>query len=196
MVAKTPRAAASATFDEFGRARDTGKVVELVRGEIVEKPAPSAGHGLAQSALGARLQAYNRHPRSSGQPGGWWILTEAEVAYPGTNEVFRHDLCGFLRSLHLERPSGTPVRQRPEWVCEVVSSATARVDLVTKQRTLHAHGVEHYWIVDPDAQTLSVFRHEEEGYLLTLASTTGETVSAEPFDELALAVGKLFGRDE
>jgi Uma2 family endonuclease len=196
MVAKIPGAAASATFDEFGRARDTGKLVELVRGEIVEKPAPSAGHSVAQSVLSALLEPHNRHARGSARPGGWWILTEAEVAYPGTNEVFRHDLCGFLRRLHPEPPSGTPMRQRPEWVCEVVSSGTARVDLVTKQRTLHAHGVEHYWIVDPEAQTLSVFRREEEGYLLALASTTGETVSAEPFDELELAVGELFGHDE
>lgn len=196
MVAKTPSAPANTSFDAFGRARDTGKMVELVRGEIVEKPAPSAEHGLAQSTLGALLEAYNRYPSRSRLPGGWWILTEAEVAYPGTNEVFRHDLCGFLRALHPERPGGMPVRQRPEWVCEMVSPATARVDLVSKQRTLHAHGVEHYWIVDPEAQTLSVFRHEAEGYLLVLTSTTGETVHAEPFDELELAVGELFGREE
>jgi Uma2 family endonuclease len=163
---------------------------------MVEKPVPSAEHGLAQTKLGALLDAHGQRPRSSRRPGGWWILTGAEVAFPGTNEIFRHDLCGFLRALHPERPSGMPVRQRPEWVCEIVSRATARVDLVTKQRTLHAHGVEHYWIVDPEAETLSVFKHEAEGYLLVLASTTGETVSAEPFDELELAVGELFGREE
>ena len=92
--------------------------------------------------------------------------------------------------------TGMPVRQRPEWVCEILSKSTARVDLVKKQRTLHAHGVKHYWIVDPETETLTVYRHEEAGYLLALASTTGETVHAEPFDEIAIVVGELFGRDE
>jgi Uma2 family endonuclease len=195
MAAKTT-APPAATFDDLVRARDAGRAVELVRGEIVEKAAPSAEHGLAETKLGASLDPYNRRADGLGGPGGWWIFTEVEVRYPGTSEVFRHDLCGFCREHHPERPTGVPLKQRPEWVCEILSKSSARVDLVKKQRTLHAHGVEHYWIVDPDAETLSVYRHEAGGYLLALASTTGETVRAEPFEAIELTVGALFGRED
>jgi Uma2 family endonuclease len=188
MAVETPSEPARAALEQFARSRDAGRLVELVRGEIIEKAAPSAAHGLVQAKLGALLDLYARRPG----PEDWWILREFEVAYPGTNEIFRHDLCGFRRELHPRRPS-MPVRQRPEWVCELLSSSTARVDVVQKQRTLHAHGVEHYWIVDPEAETLSVFRHEADGYLLALASTTGETVRAEPFESFDIAVGQLFG---
>lgn len=196
MVSKPLAAPARATFDAFALARDAGKAVELVRGEIVEKAAPSAEHGMAQTQLGGALHPFNRRSGGPRGPGGWWIMTEVEILYPGTNEVFRHDLCGFRRELHPERPTGMPVRQRPEWVCEILSKSTARVDLVKKQRTLHTHGVMHYWIVDPEGETLAVYRHEEAGYLLALASTTGETVRAEPFDAIELAVGELFGHEE
>jgi len=194
MAAKTSPADAGATLEEFVSARAAGRIVELIRGEIIEKGAPSAEHAAVETRLGARLEPYNRRHGVPG-PGGWWILAKGELAYPGTHEVFRHDLCGFRRDLHPEQPAGMPMRQRPEWVCEVLSRSSARVDLVKKQRTLHAHGVEHYWIIDPDAETLAVFHHKPAGYLLALASTTGETVRAEPFEEIELVLGDLFARE-
>ncbi len=65
-----------------------------------------------------------------------------------------------------------------------------------KPRTLRAHGVPHYWLIDPEAETLSVFRYEQAGYLVVLTSTIGETVRAEPFTAIDIAVGELFGHEE
>ena len=169
--------------------------VELIDGELVEKAAPSPEHGLAETKLGACLDPYNRRPGGPRGPGGWWILTEVEVLYRETAEVFRHDLCGLRRDSHPERPTGMPLFVRPDWVCEVLSPSTARFDIVKKQRTLHRHGVPHYWVVDPASETLSVYRHEPGGYLIVLTAASGETVRAEPFDAIDLDVGELFGRD-
>lgn len=65
-----------------------------------------------------------------------------------------------------------------------------------KKRLYHRHRVAHYWIVDPIAETLLVYRWSPEGYLEIVAAGRGEHVRAEPFTALDLAVGVLFGDDE
>ena len=46
------------------------------------------------------------------------------------------------------------------------------------------------------AETLSVYRFALEGYLHVLAARRGERVRAEPFGEIDLDIGVLFGDDE
>ncbi len=182
-------------LDALAQARDAGREVELIAGELVDRAPSPAEHGLAETKLGASLGPFNRRPGGPRGPGGWWILTEVEVLYAETNEVFRHDLCGYRRDAHPERPSGMPQQVRPDWVCEILSPSTARIDIVKKQRTLHRHAVPYYWLVDPATETLSVYRHEPEGYLIVLTAGPDESVRPEPFDAVELAVGELFGRE-
>ena len=49
---------------------------------------------------------------------------------------------------------------------EVLSPSTAKNDLVDKMQTLHACEVPHYWIVDPEHETLTVYRFTREGYVV------------------------------
>lgn len=185
-----------ATVEELAVLRDQGRAVELVDGEIVEKAMPLPEHGAAQTKLGALLDGFNRKGGGPRGPGGWWIMSEVEVLYAATGEAFRHDLLGFRRDRLPERPKGLPVRERPDWVCEILSPTTARIDLVKKQPTLHAHGVPHYWIVDPEHETLTVLRLAETAYLRILDAGVGDVVRAEPFEATELSVAELFGRDE
>ena len=53
----------------------------------------------------------------------------------------------------------------------------------------------HYWVLDPEAFTLTVFRHEPQGYLSVLFADRDQLVRAEPFEALELRVGLLFGDD-
>ena len=165
---------------------------EVIGGEIVEKAAPAAPHGLAQANLTADL--VGGYGRRTGGPGGWWILTEVEIEIE-THEVYRPDLSGWKRERLPELPKRRPVRVLPDWVCEILSPSNARNDLVTKLRTYHRAGVRHYWIVDPEQATLTVHRWQAEGYLVALAATAGETVRAEPFAEIELNVGRVFGQE-
>lgn len=183
----------NATIDDLARLRDEGQVVELVDGQIVHKAMPTPGHGSAQRKIGAVLDGFDGRAGGPGGPGGWWLMTEVEVLYTETLEVFRHDLVGFRRDVYPTRPDEMPVRVRPDWVCEVLSPRTARVDVVKKQRTLHQHGVPHYWLADPTNSLLTVLRWEEEQYRRVLDAGIGDVVCAEPFDAIELDVGSLFG---
>jgi Uma2 family endonuclease len=88
------------------------------------------------------------------------------------------------------------VRIRPDWVCEILSPPKEKRDLVDKLHVLRAHGVPHYWILHPEEKVLVVHRLEAQGYLVAPSASTGEVVRAEPFGEVELPVGVLFGDED
>lgn len=183
-----------ASLDDFFAIPEEERFHELVAGELIQKAAPTGEHGDAQAGVvGAVRPAFQRKPGGGG-PGGWWIATEVEVLLE-TREVVRPDVLGWRRERCPERPTGTPVKLRPDWICEVVSPGNAKDDTIKKLRLYHHAAVPHYWIVDPRDATLTVMRWSEDGYVTIMRAERGEVVRAEPFDAVELAVGTLFGDD-
>ncbi len=165
---------------------------EIIDGEIVPRAMPTMAHGRAQRSLGGRIgEPYDRKPDSGG-PGGWWITNEVDIELE-PHQVYRPDLAGWRRERVPQMPTDWPVAIRPDWVCEVLSRTNASHDRVKKLRVYHRAEVPHYWIVDPEERSLEVFRWTSEGYLLALAAQPGDHVGAEPFHEIVLDVGAIFG---
>lgn len=184
----------TATLDEFWAIPDSERFHELLGGELVKKATPSGEHGDAQAGVvGAVRMPFQRKPGGGG-PGGWWIATEVEVLL-ATGELVRPDVLGWRREESPSRPTGTPVRVRPDWVCEIVSPENANNDTVKKLRLYHRAAIPHYWIVDPRDATLAVLRWSHDGYVTVIRAERGETVRAEPFGAIELSVGTLFGDD-
>ena len=89
-----------------------------------------------------------------------------------------------------------PVTVAPDWTCEILSASNRRVDLVRKKRIYHQQGVAHYWIIDPEQETLTVHRWHPDGYVEVLVAEKAEVVRAEPFQAVEIRVGVLFGDDD
>jgi Uma2 family endonuclease len=118
-----------------------------------------------------------------------------EVAYPGW--TFLHDLAGWRCARIPTKPSGRPARERPDWVCEILSS-NRRHDTVTKFDVLGEAAVGHSWLIDVDARELVVHRLEPAGWVRAgayLATEPGLRARIEPFDAVELELGVLFGDD-
>jgi Uma2 family endonuclease len=168
---------------------------EIIHGAIVHKASPSGAHGASQLALGGVIARRFQRGPGGRWPGGWGLASEVEIEYE-THEVYVHDVAGWRRDRVPERPDGKPIRIRPDWACEVLSPSNTKHDRVDKFNVLHRIGVPHYWIVDPVEQTLIVHRWRPEGYLVVLTAAAGDTVRAEPFDAVEIAVATLFGADD
>ncbi len=182
-----------ATPREFWAIPAEERFHELVDGELLEKAAPSGEHGDAQGGVLVVVRSAYQRPPGRGGPGGWWTLPEVEVRLE--SDIVRPDVAGWRRERAPARPIGTPIELRPDWICEVVSETNATNDTVKKLRLYHRVGIPHYWLADPRDGTLTVMRWHEAGYVTRLRAERGEVVRAEPFDEVELAVGTLFGDD-
>ena len=109
-------------------------IAEIVDGNLHGSPRPGLRHALATSVLGWTLGRPLERP--DGSPGGWWILGRPEVHLG--DDVLVPDLAGW-RHDHLPRVPDVPwMSLAPDWLCEVVSPETERLDRVDKPRAYDA----------------------------------------------------------
>jgi Uma2 family endonuclease len=160
---------------------------EIVQGSIRVLPRPRPRHVRSASRLGSLLD--NTFSFDSDGPGGWVLLDEPEVRF--ADELRNPDLAGWRMERYREPDEG-PFMVMPDWICEVLSPRTAQVDRGEKMPLYARHGVEHLWLVDPDARTLETYRREGDLWL-ALATYGGDArVRAEPFDAAELDLGALW----
>jgi len=183
-----------ATLDDFWAIPEAERFHELIGGELNPKAAPSGEHGSAQAGIVAAVHPSFQRPPDGNGSGGWWFATEVELLLE-TRDLVRPDVVGWKRERCPARPTGSPVRPRPDWICEIVSPSNANNDTVKKLRLYHQVAIPHYWILDPRDSTLTVMRWSGDGYVTLLRAERTELVRAEPFQAIELAVGSLFGDD-
>jgi Uma2 family endonuclease len=194
MIASDPKVVPAATVrDLLALPEEEQKRFELIDGALEDRGATSSVHGRAQHKLSVYTGPFDRRPGGR-WPGGWWVGTEIDVYFDAANTL-KPDVAGWRRERVPEYPREVPVMVRPDWVCEILST-NRRNDLVKKKRVYHRHQVPHYWIVDPEQETLSVLRWTPDGYIEVLVAERGEVVRAEPFEAIPLTVGVIFGDDE
>ena len=72
------------------------------------------------------------------------------------------------------------VQGAPALVVEIASPGTRRRDEQIKRQLFDRGGVREYWIVDPDAHIVRVFRRQPDGSLAAIAELARETVLTTP----------------
>ncbi len=164
------------------------KVAEILDGELFLSPRPGLRHSLAASTLGSTLG--EPFGRGRGGPGGWWVLDEPELHF-GVDVVVP-DLAGWRRERLPAVPDAPWLSLAPDWVCEVLSPSTARIDRGRKLRVYAKAGVGHLWFLDPNEQTLEVLRLREGAWTIVDVHTGGAAVRAEPFEGVELVLGELW----
>lgn len=166
-------------------------VGEIVDGELYASPRPSLPHASVASILSGDLVP--PFYRGRGGPGGWIILFEPELHLG--RDVVVPDLAGWRRARLPEVPDAPFLTLAPDWICEVLSPSTARLDRLKKMHSYAEHEVEFAWLLDPAARTLEIFRRRETQWLLTAVRGGGNAVRAEPFEAIELDLAGLFEPD-
>lgn len=165
-------------------------VGEILLGTLWSHPRPRSIHASATGALHAELAPRFRFGR--GGPGGWMILEEPELHLAA--DVLVPDLAGWRRTRMPEMPDTPHVELAPDWVCEVLSPSTAKLDRTDKMTIYAREGVTHVWHVDPTALTLEIFRLEGPHDVRLGAYRDAARVKAEPFDTFELELEFLWAR--
>ena len=125
---------------------------ELIDGEHLMSPAPNTKHQRIVVNLSWRIRDFLEHHSL----GSVYVapldvvFSDFDVAEPDVLYVSaeREKLLGTDRNL-----SGAP-----DLVVEVLSPSTAHVDQGRKRWLYERYGVREYWIVDPEKETVKVYR--------------------------------------
>jgi len=168
-------------------------VGEIIHGALHTHPRPAPKHARAYSALGHHIGG--PFDFDSGGPGGWWILDEPELHLGA--DVLVPDLAGWRRERMPALPETAWFELAPDWVCEILSPSTARLDRAVKMPLYARRRVGHLWLVDPDLQTLEVYAfdpdHGEPCWRLLATLESDAPARQPPFDAIEFPLGALWG---
>jgi len=162
---------------------------EIVGGRLIASPRPSLRHAWISSVLGGVIGP----PLSFGRtgPGGWIILDEPELHLG--SDVVVPDLAGWRRERMPTVPDLAYCEVPPDWICEVLSPSTSRLDRGEKLAIYRRERVGHVWLLSPQDQTLEVMRLTPDGFLLVAVHGSPAIVRAEPFELVETDLGLILG---
>ena len=198
----TPPAVARASIDGMSQlpprpplydqleALPDNQVGEIVDGVLYASPRPATPHARAASQVSFSLGP--PFDRGVGGPGGWLILMEPEW-WTGENVVVP-DLAGWRRERMPRDPTTAHIDLAPDWVCEVLSPSTARLDRTRKLPLYARTGVAHVWLIDPLARSLEVLALDGATYRLVATAGEDERGRFAPFDAIELELAYLWTR--
>ena len=167
-----------------------GSRAEVIDGALVVPPRPDPVHAVVQTGVTFAIGGPFEKLHGKGGPGGWWILPEVNVLLAG-DQIVHPDVAGWRRE-RLPHPGHLrPIEVRPDWVCEILSPSNARHDRVTKRRLYAAHGIPHYWLIDPESRTLEVLALDDGAWREVGVFSDGDRLGLPPFDVVVLDVEGL-----
>jgi Uma2 family endonuclease len=176
-----------ATYEDVLRT-PPNRVAEIINGVLYAQARPAGPHSAVSSALGEELGPPFK--RGRGGPGGWIILDEPELHLAA--DILVPDLAGWLRERLPVVPNEPFFTLRPNWVCEVLSPSTEKIDRAEKLPTYAREGVEHAWLVNPLQRMLEASRLESGRWLSLGVYRDDARARIEPFEALELDLALLW----
>jgi Uma2 family endonuclease len=182
---KKPRA----TYEDLLNAPDT-VIAEILEGELFTSPRPRGRHAVVHGNLHTAL-----HPpfsQGAAGPGGWWILFEPQLHLNEPEDVAVPDLAGWRRERMPQVPEGVEFRVPPDWVCEILSPSTERMDRTRKLRIYARAGVRFVWLVNPAERILEVLHLEHGQWVLVDVVGDEETIRVKPFEAIEIDLSLIW----
>ncbi len=164
------------------------KVAEIVDGQFYTHPRPDSPHAFAGVGLVGIINPSFQYGRRG--PGGWWILYEPELHL--SEDIVVPDIAGWRRERMPEFPVAAYFTLAPDWVCEVLSPSTRKLDLGGKKAVYAREGVTNLWFVDPIAHSLATYRLRGTKWVLIEKLFEDATVSLPPFEAISFSLGDLW----
>jgi len=162
---------------------------ELINGSVVMTPPAGWPHGNTEARIVRALgNCTNQHHLGEvfGSSTGY-RLPSADTLEPDVS---------FIAAARLQ---AGPAPQRgkflaivPNLVVEILSTTTAVRDRTEKKAIYERNGVEEYWLVDTDKQTIAVFSLSAGRYGAPLTVSSGDVVTSSVLPQLSFPVSEVF----
>ena len=184
----TTKIASLLTVEDLEALPDDGNTYELIEGELIVSSAPTVTHQRVIKNLTRELANFlDRIPIGE-------VLPTPGVIFDRHNGVIP-DLV-FVTNEQLERIGAEAhIRFAPALAVEVVSPGreNSKRDRVKKLRVYGKFGVGEYWIADPEARAVEIYR--PVGGALALAATLGgdEEITPPLLPGFSCRVSRVFG---
>ncbi|GAC1425647.1 MAG: hypothetical protein NVSMB57_17000 [Actinomycetota bacterium] len=173
------------TYDEYTALPDDGLRRQVIDGKVFVTPSPNIRHQNLVLDIGVAIRVYLR-----AHNGGQVFVSPCDVVL-SEYDVVQPDVI-FVADDRIEVVTTANIRGVPTLVIEVVSDS--RMDRVRKRDLYAAAGIPTYWIVDPDADRIEVYRLAGDSYAPPVIFESGSTLGIDELAGFALDLTALFQR--
>ncbi|HEY6322233.1 MAG TPA: Uma2 family endonuclease [Thermoanaerobaculia bacterium] len=139
------------TYADLVAMPEDGKRHELIDGEHYVTPSPTPRHQLVLGHLHLDLAGY---VEANGL--GQVFFAPLDVVL-SDYDVVEPDLL-FVSTERLARIGRAYINAAPDLAVEVLSPGTRKIDATKKLRLYEKFGVAEYWMIDPEAEWVEVYR--------------------------------------
>jgi Uma2 family endonuclease len=174
------------TYADLREMPEDGWRYELLEGEIVGSPAPDIRH----QAVVVRLALFLGEAMKAGA--GTLLLAPTDVVLDPDLHALEPDLLFIARARTPYLATETHIAGAPDLIVEVLAARSARRDLGTKQAVYARYGVPHYWVADPDAETVRVYVLDGSGYRRPVVLRGDDRLACPLRPQVSVAVAHLF----
>ena len=181
----TAQPATKLTYADYCRTLDDERY-ELLDGELVMVPAPNLGHQRVDAKLGWRIAQFVEE-RSLGEV----FSAPCDVVLSETN-VVQPDLLFVSNERAHILFNGANVRGAPDLVIEILSPSTTGRDRSLKRALYARYGVSEYWLVNPDARTVTVLRLDDGAFAEVAHYGAGQTLTSPTLPGFAVNLDSIF----
>lgn len=159
-----------------------GKRAELIDGEIYMMASPSTIHQRLVMALSNRIYNYIDSKQGSCEvfPSPFAVFLNAD------NEIYLEPDISVICDKSKITDEGC--KGAPDWVIEIVSQSSKRMDYYIKLFRYRTAGVKEYWVVDPEKNHVIVydFEHDE-----VMDYTFSDKVKAGIYEDLEIDFSEI-----
>ena len=161
---------------------------ELLDGELCLVPAPTTLHQFVSQNIEMLLVAYVRATRC-----GRVLDSPVDVVLGegDTRDVLQPDIV-FVSRERAGIVTLAEVAGAPDLVIEVLSPGTKVRDRGRKKTRYEQARVREYWIVDPDTETVDVFRLVPDGFAPAERYSSGSTIVCAVLPGFCIPVDEVF----
>lgn len=145
------------TYEDLLQFPDDGLRHEIIDGEHYVTPSPNLRHQAIAGNLYWIIRGFLQC-----NPGGRVFFAPLDVLL-SMFDVVEPDLLYTSAERHAVLTDKN-VQGPPDLVVEILSQGTRRTDETIKRRLYERFGIAEYWIVDPELETLKVYRRGEDSF--------------------------------
>jgi len=175
------------TYEDYLLFPDDGKRHEVIDGDHYVTPAPKTKHQKVSFNLTVAMGSFVK------QQGLGLVLAAPSDVILSDENVVQPDLL-FVSTARASIVTEDNIHGAPDLVVEIISETTRKKDEVTKRKLYERFGVQEYWVVDPELETVKIFRRAQQGYsrAVELSKEANDILTTELLAGLNLALTEIF----
>jgi Uma2 family endonuclease len=176
------------TYDDFVLFPDDGLRHELIDGEHYVTPSPNTKHQSVSINLTVLIGSWLEQ-----NPIGRLFHAPFDVVF-SKYDVVEPDLLFLSIARAADALTPQHVRGVPELVVEIGSPGTRKCDETIKRRLYERAGVMEYWVVDPDIDTIRVYRRDNDRFarVVELSAEAGDVLTTPLLPGLEIPLARVF----